>query len=151
MSETVVACRVDAPSHAVWACLSDVMSWPQWLPTVRHVQALDAPALGMARRYRLHQPGLRPTVWTVRELEPGTAFTWVARAPGLRLQATHRLSAPDARSTQLRLEFRVFGALAAPFTALFKRRIEHALRCEAEALKACSEAAHHRPAATGPF
>jgi hypothetical protein len=38
---------------------------------------------------RIHQPKLPPAFWRVTELQPGAGFTWVSRAPGLRVTGRH--------------------------------------------------------------
>ena len=63
--------EIRAPAARAWEVLSDVQSWPAWLPTVERVEAPHAWLLAIGRRYRVAQPKLRPAVWKVTALEPG--------------------------------------------------------------------------------
>ena len=105
-----------AAPPTVWQHMSDVVHWPDWMETFARVEALDAAQLGMQRRFRLVQPRLHTSVWTVTRLEP-LAFTWETRTPGLRMVAEHVLE-PRGSGTLLQLRF-AFGGLLGPLVALF--------------------------------
>ena len=134
-ASTVIA----APVDAVWRVLSDVVQWPQWLPTVVGVEALDQPSLRLGSRFLIRQPRLRPATWTVSELEEPRRFVWVARSPGLRMVAEHSVTqdAPAGSRVVLRFEFagllggivgRIFGSLTRTYlaqeAASLKQRVE---------------------------
>jgi len=51
---------IAAPVEAVWPVLTDVVQWPQWLPTVERIQALDQKTMRVGSRFVIHQPKLRP-------------------------------------------------------------------------------------------
>ncbi len=87
----------------VWAALSDVSTWPQWLPSVTAVTAHEPgrPA-GVGAAYQVIQPRLGGARWEITEWQPGRGFTWVSRRPGVATTATHELvDSPDG--TQIRL------------------------------------------------
>lgn len=130
---------IAANAAPVWQALSDVVRWPEWLPTVTAVEALDAPALATGRRFRIVQPRLRPAVWTVSALNPPLAFAWTSASPGLRVRAEHTVEAvaPGQVRVTLCIAFSGFlaplvGRLAGPLTreyldkeaAALKRRVE---------------------------
>jgi uncharacterized membrane protein len=103
---------IDAPAGNVWSVLADVVAWPQWLPTVTSVEALDAPALAVGSRFRVVQPRLRPTVWTVVEVVPQGLFSWESLSPGVRALARHVLTSASGGSTRVSLEITFSGLLA---------------------------------------
>jgi len=59
---------INARSHRVWQVLSDVTRWPQWLPTVTRVVALNGESIVVGARCLVQQPRLKPAVYTVTEL-----------------------------------------------------------------------------------
>ncbi|MGE0706168.1 MAG: NnrU family protein [Vicinamibacterales bacterium] len=103
--------RIDAPPERVWALMADVLHWPDWLPTMTAVEPLDSPALALGTRYRIVQPRLMPTIWTVVRLEPLRAFAWESRAPGVRALADHSLSPMPDGSTSVTLRVQFLGPL----------------------------------------
>lgn len=140
MVEFEVTAGIAATGQRVWTLLADVESWPHWLPTVTLVEALDGGPLAIGRRYRVEQPKLRPTVWTVTELQPGTHFQWQARSPGMTMVADHAVTSLDGQAVQVRLRFRFEGVLGALLGRMFARTTRHYLQAEAQALKRQAEA-----------
>lgn len=61
---------IQAPPDLIWPVLSDVVAWPDWLPTVTSVQPLQGRSLELGSRYTVTQPKLRPATWVVTELVP---------------------------------------------------------------------------------
>jgi protein-S-isoprenylcysteine O-methyltransferase Ste14 len=103
---------VAAPPAHVWALMADVTRWPEWLQTMSSVQPLDTVQLTIGARYRIAQPRLRPTVWTVTGLEPMRSFSWESRSPGVRVVADHRLAPLPDGSTSVTLQIRFLGPLS---------------------------------------
>lgn len=132
--------EIHAPAARVWEVLSGVQSWPEWLPTVDSVEALDGWPLAIGRRYRVTQPKLRPAVWKVTELEPGRRFTWRATSIGMQMVASHAVepSGPDSTRVQSRYDFR--GWLGALMDVIFGRLTRSYLDQEVRALKRRAEA-----------
>lgn len=69
--------------------MADVARWPEWTESVSRVKMLSPGRLQVGSRVRIHQPKLPPAYWRVTELNPGTSFTWVSHAPGVRVTACH--------------------------------------------------------------
>jgi hypothetical protein len=109
------------------------------MPTMSKVEPLDDRLLRPGARFVIHQPGLRPVTWTVSEVDAPRCFVWVARSPGLRLIAEHRLDAlPDA-ACRLVLRFTFAGLLSRIVGKLLASATQRYLRQEAAALKTVAE------------
>jgi uncharacterized membrane protein len=133
---------IQAPAGRVWAVLSAVEAWSQWMPTVSSVEPLRETTLQVGRRYRVSQPKLRPTVWIVSAVEAGRRFEWRAISPGMVLVADHVIESagPDASRVRLRFEFNGFVGvlLGAVFGALTRNYLGQealALKCRVEEVK----------------
>ena len=97
-------------------------------------ERLDSGEFGVGSRVRIRQPKLPAAVWSVTDWQPGRAFTWENRAPGLLVTASHRL-APRADGCRLELEL-VFSGLFAGFVARLARDLnQRYLAQEARGLK----------------
>ena len=135
MSTYQTSITIDAAPECVWMVLSAVVEWPGWLPTVVSVEALDADLLEVGNRFKVLQPRLRPTIWTVSRIEPGRRFEWQAASPGMVMVADHQLQAlaPASTSVLLRFEFRGIAGrlLGLLFASTTRRYVEQ----EAAALK----------------
>jgi hypothetical protein len=130
---------IDAAPESVWKVLSAIVAWPRWLPTVLSVEALDADVLEVGRRFKVLQPRLRPTIWTVSRIEPGRRFEWQAASPGMLMVADHQLQAlaPGRTSVLLRFEFR--GIAGRVLGLLFASTTRRYVDQEAAALKKAAE------------
>lgn len=85
----------DAPPEVVWDVWSDVVAWPEFVDTVQELE-LAPPRLVPGARVRIRQPHVPADVWTVVDVDPGHAWSWEARGPGVTTVATHRVQArPD--------------------------------------------------------
>lgn len=126
---------IAGPLESVWRVLADVVAWPQWLPTVDHVQPLDGDALQVGFRYIVQQPKLRPATWVVTELEPHHRFTWRARSPGLLLVADHAIEEASPGKSQVTLRFSFSGFLGVPIAWLFGSITKRYLAQEVASLK----------------
>ena len=126
---------VAAPAERIWPVLADVARWPQWLPTVTSVEPLGQAPLALGASYRIVQPRLRPGVWSVVELVPGSHFSWQSRAPGVRVLATHVLRPISSNATGVTLGVAMSGALAGLAGMLVGRLTREYLERECAALK----------------
>lgn len=126
---------IAAEREVIWPVLSDVVAWPEWLPTVISVRPLDGRPLAIGARYVLHQPKLRPTTWVVTEIEHGRRFVWRARFPGIEMLAEHRLDAESTGLCTLVLQFTFAGPLGGIVGRLARSLTEGYLAREAAALK----------------
>ena len=130
--------EVDACAADVWAVMSDVARWSDWTPTVRETTALDEGPLSVGARFRVRQPRLPVSTWTVTELVPGSRFAWRAAAPGVRSRGDHRVEPLGAHSRVV-LVFEQAGPLAPVSALLLSGLIGRYVRTEAACLKAVVE------------
>jgi carbon monoxide dehydrogenase subunit G len=136
-----IEAEVDAPPAVLWAVLTDLRRWPDWIPSIRSIELLDAP-FGPSARVRITQPKLRPTVYTVSTFEPDSAFDWVATTPGVTTRATHDVTPLDGgRRSGLTLGIEQHGALAPIVKLMAGRLIRRYVQLETTGLKAAAE--HH--------
>lgn len=126
---------ISAPVEAVWRVLADVVQWPQWVPTVERVEALDQATLHVGSRFVIHQPKLRPATWTVSEIEELRRFVWVARSPGIHMVAEHSVIQDSPASSRIVLRFTFAGFLGVIVGRLFSSLTKRYLAQEAIALK----------------
>lgn len=117
-----IAVGIDAAPEKVWAVLADVERWPEWTPSMRMVKRLKDGPFAAGSTVRVRQPRLPQAVYTVTEYEPGQAFTWATRFPGITITAGHYvLSREDGHAT-VRLTVDQTGLLA-PLVGLFAARL----------------------------
>ena len=121
---------VNAAPERVWPLVADVLRWPAWLPTMTSVEPLNEGPLAVGARYRLVQPGFRPTVWSVVVLTPGRVLAWEALWPGARALASHTVNARPDGSSEVVLQVEFSGPMAWLAKALAGRRIQQYLKLE---------------------
>ena len=134
------AVSIGAGREAVWHVLSDVVGWPDWLATVEKVDALDETSLHNGGRFVVHQPKLRPTTWTLSQIEPLESFTWTARSPGLVMVAEHIINAQGPDDSIVVLRFSFGGFLGGLVGRLYQEVTTSYLAQEAASLKRRVEA-----------
>ena len=132
--------RISATPERVWPVLADVVRWPEWLPTMISVEPLGAAPLAIGARYKIAQPRLRPTIWSVVKLEPLRSFAWQASWPGARALATHSLSSAPGGSSDVVLQVHFWGPLSVLARALAGRLTREYLAREVASLKQQVEA-----------
>jgi hypothetical protein len=115
--------------------MSDVLRWNEWTPTITKIEALDAPALERGRRFLVHQPRLRPTIWTVTSLDAPASFTWEARLPGVVMLADHVVARQASGQTGVTLSFSFRGLLGPLVGRLNRKLVESYLATEAASLR----------------
>jgi len=130
---------IRAPREPVWLRLADVVHWNLWTPTVTLVEALDGSEIGLGRRFRVHQPKLRPAVWSVTLLEAPLRFTWEARAPGVVMVADHEVEELESGHTGVTLRFSFGGVLGGLVGRLYRKLVRSYLATEAASLLHCAE------------
>ena len=135
-----VSASIAAQREAVWSVLADVSSWAGWTPTVLKVEALDAPGLEVGHRFRVHQPKLRPSVWTVTAVEAPARFTWESKVPGLLMTADHVVEAAADGASKLTLRFTLGGLLGAIVGPMNRKMVVSYMTQEAESLRRRLEA-----------
>ena len=133
-----VAVNIDAPPEKVFAVLCDVERWPEWTPTMQSVRRLDRGPLAVGSSAQVRQPKLRAAVWQVTELQEKRSFTWITRAPGLRMKAGH-LVEPRGGGSRAALSFEISGLIAPLILGLYGSLIERYITTESQQLKKRSE------------
>jgi carbon monoxide dehydrogenase subunit G len=136
---------IAAEREAVWSVLVDVLNWPGWTPTVQKVEALDAPELKVGHRFRVHQPKLRPSVWTVTAVDAPARFTWESRVPGLVMTADHSVKATADGVSKLVLRFTLGGLLGPIVGPMNRKMVVSYMAQEAESLRKRLEAGRRAP------
>jgi uncharacterized membrane protein len=131
-----------APADRLWAALSDVRRWPQWLPTVDAVTPLEPDRPDeVGARYTVEQPGMPRAVWAMTAIEPGRSFTWESARPGIRTVGTHTLTPGPDGSTTIGLGIQWSGVLAPLIRlAIGRKSLDYVTR-EAAALDSTAKAA----------
>jgi uncharacterized protein YndB with AHSA1/START domain len=137
--------HIAADVDRVWELVSDLERWGPRLPTMRDVTRVEGSGpVGVGSRYRVRQPGLPPAVYEIDEWKPGSHFTWVASAPGVRTTASHRVVAEDG-GTRLALSVVWSGPLAGVVRLLLESKAARMVATEAETFASLAEA-DDRPA-----
>jgi hypothetical protein len=130
---------VAAPTARVWDVMSDIERWHEWTPSVRSIRRLDGGGpLGVGSRVIIRQPRFPPALWKTTDLQPGRSFTWVSRAPGMRVVARHGVEAIEG-GTRATLSLELHGIFGGLFGRMTKDITERYLALEARGLKARSE------------
>jgi hypothetical protein len=110
-----------ADPSRLWAVLSDVERWPEWIEVYEEVRREESGALALGDSAHVKQKGLAAGDWTVTELEEGTMFSWESRQPGVRLVGRHVVT-PAAEGSRLTLGIEMTGWLSGPIGALVGRK-----------------------------
>ena len=132
---------IDAAPDKVWAVLTDVERWPEWTPSMRAVKRLDDTPFGAGSKVRVRQPRLPQAVYTVTTYDPGRAFIWVSKVPGVTVTADHQVLPREDGHATVHLSADQTGLLA-PLLGLFTARLtRHYVTQEAEGLKRVCESA----------
>lgn len=126
---------INANQEAVWKVFSDIPRWNEWTPTVTKVEILDSSELKVNNRYKVYQPKLQPTVWSVTILEPPLSFIWEASTPGMVMIAEHVIKQVNTNQSELLLKFSFQGILGAIVGRLTRKTVESYIVAEAQSLK----------------
>jgi hypothetical protein len=139
-----IAIDIDAPPARVWEVMSDVERWHEWTPSVRRVRRLGRGPLAVGSRVFIRQPKFPPAVWRVTDIDAAGRFTWVSRAPGLRVLARHSVE-PNGVGSRATLSLELQGLFGGVFGSLTRGITERYLQYEASGLKSRSRdpAFHH--------
>ena len=132
-----------APADRLWAVMSDVRHWADWLPTVDAVTPLEPDRPDeVGASYTVEQPGLPTAVWTITGRDEGRAFTWESARPGIRSVGTHTITPSTDGRTTIALGIEWSGLLAPLVRLTLGRKSADYVTREAEALDttACADA-----------
>ncbi|HEX5097165.1 MAG TPA: SRPBCC family protein [Acidimicrobiia bacterium] len=130
---------INAPADVVWAAYADVERWPDWADSFRSVRYVEGDALVLGARVRIEQPKLPKAEWTVTDVQPGRAWTWVSKAPGIETTAVHDVIAGGAQ-TRVHTTITQRGPLGAVFGRLYAKLTRSYMAMEGAGLKRRSEA-----------
>lgn len=125
-----------AEPDRLWAVLSDVEKWPEWIEVYEEVRLADSGPLTVGARAHVKQRGLAAGDWTVTDLDEGRVFAWESRRPGVRLVGRHTVSAEPGGGSRLVLEFEMTGALSGVMGALLGRKVRRYVDLECARLAA---------------
>jgi hypothetical protein len=129
---------ITASAARVWEVMSDVDRWHEWTPSISAIKRLGGDPFAVGTRAIVRQPKLPPALWKVTQIEPGASFTWVSRAPGMRVVGTHSVE-PTATGSRATLSLELHGVFGGFFGWLTKGITERYIAFEATGLKARSE------------
>jgi uncharacterized membrane protein len=131
---------ISAPAEHVWAVYADVERWPAWTASVTEVRFVSGTEIAVGTKVRIRQPKLPTTVWEVTEVQPGTGWTWVARAPGATTEAWHRISAQPDGAVRVAQGIRQTGPLGWVVSRVYAGLTRRYLAMEGAGLKERCEA-----------
>jgi ribosome-associated toxin RatA of RatAB toxin-antitoxin module len=93
----------------LWAVVSDVEKWPEWIEVYEEVRLREPGALELGSTARVKQKGLAAGDYTVTELDEGRVFTWESRQPGVRIIGRHVVAAEPSAGSRLTLQLEMTG------------------------------------------
>lgn len=131
--------QIDAPPELVWGVTVDLERWPEWTPTTQSVKRMDQGKLNIGSAAIVKQPGLPEAKWVVTAITPGECFTWETRIRGIRMIATHQITATH-RGAQCVLRVELSGLVARLLWPLLRFRTRRSLEQESAGLKKRCEA-----------
>lgn len=134
MSQFETSQTIAAEPERIWSVIADVVHWPDWTPTIHQVEPLDAPYLQPGGRFRIRQPKLPATVWTVSKLNPPFGFSWQARGLGFRTEADHLIARESPGQSRLTLRIVNRGMLAGLVELWSAKLTREYLQTEADSL-----------------
>lgn len=127
--------HIDSPVQPVVDVLFDVARWPEWTPTVDHVERLDDGPLRVGSRAKVRQPKLPRATWEVTEVVPGRSFTWEAGGPGLKTIGRHEV-VPDGEGCRVTLSIEQTGPMGPVAARIWRVLTQRYIELEAESLDA---------------
>ena len=131
--------EIDAAPERVWAVMRDVERWHEWTASVTSVRLAGGGPLRAGARAWIKQPKFPPALWQATEVDDaGRSFTWISRAPGMRVIGRHSVVARGSGS-QAQLSLRYEGLLGPFFARMTLGITERYLDLEAAGLKRRSE------------
>jgi hypothetical protein len=120
----------------LWAVLSDVERWPEWIEVYEEVSRAEHGQLKVGDQAHVKQKGLAAGDWTVTELEEGRVFAWESRQPGVRIVGRHLVDAAPSGGSRLTLQLEMTGWLSGLMGALLGKRSRQYVDLECARLSA---------------
>jgi uncharacterized membrane protein len=110
-----------AAPERLWAVLSDVEKWPDWIEVYEGVELQQPGPLKVGDTARVKQKGLAAGTWRVTEVEEQRVFAWESTQPGVRMVGRHVVR-PVSGGSRLELSFEMTGWLSGIFGALLAKK-----------------------------
>jgi hypothetical protein len=138
MRKFSVTTDIAASTERVWQVMSDTDRWHEWTPSVTSIKRIAGGPFAVGSRLVIRQPRFPPALWRLTAIEPGTTFTWISWAPGLRVVGRHSVE-PTAAGSRATLSLELQGVFGGLFGWMTRHITERYLIFEANGLKARSE------------
>jgi Polyketide cyclase / dehydrase and lipid transport len=106
----------------MWAVLSEVERWPEWIEVYEEVRRDGSGALALGESIHVKQKGLAAGDWTVTERDEGRVFAWESRQPGVTIVGRHVVAADPDGGSRLTLALEMSGWMSGPVGALLGRK-----------------------------
>jgi Polyketide cyclase / dehydrase and lipid transport len=127
-----------ADPSRLWAVVSDVERWPDWIEVYQEVRRTAVGKLKEGEEVHVKQKGLAAGDWTVTELEEGAVFAWESRQPGVRIVGHHVVSPEPDGGSRLTLRLEMTGWLSCPMSAVLGRKSRSYVDLECAGLAAAA-------------
>jgi hypothetical protein len=111
-----------AAPDRMWAVLTDVERWPEWIEVYEEVRRSGSRELAAGDSAHVKQRGLAAGDWTVTELDAGRSFAWESTQPGVRIVGRHLVGGEPDGGSRLTLQLEMTGALSGVMGVLLGRR-----------------------------
>jgi uncharacterized protein YndB with AHSA1/START domain len=131
--------KTAAEPSRLWAVLTDVESWPEWIEVYEEVRRTASGPLTEGERVHIKQKGLAAGDWTVSELEEGKVFGWESKQPGVQLVARHIVTPEPDGGSRLILQLEQSGWLSGVVSALLAKKIRSYVDLEGVRLSAVAD------------
>ena len=142
-TEFSISIDIDVPADRVYEVMSDTDRWHEWTPSVRSIKRLDSGPFVVGSRAVIRQPKFPPALWTVTAIDGKSSFTWINRAPGIKVIAHHSIRPIGDRATAT-LSLRYEGILGGLIARMTRGITNRYLAMEANGLKKRSENPYFR-------
>jgi hypothetical protein len=100
---------ITAEPSRLWAVVSDVDKWPDWIEVYEEVRRAGHGPLTAGDSAYVKQKGLAGGDWTVTELDEGRVFAWETRQPGVRIVGRHVVEGGRSGGSRLTLQLEMTG------------------------------------------
>src|SRR5829696_4398978 len=86
-----ISTDINSPAARVYEVMADIDRWHEWTPSVTSIRRLDRGPFVVGSRAVIRQPKFPPALWTVMAIDGKRSFTWMSRAPGIKVIAHHSI------------------------------------------------------------
>ena len=138
-----ISIDINAPAERVYEVMSDTDRWNEWTPSVTSIKRLDSGPFAVGSRALIRQPKFPPALWTVTAIDGKRGFTWINRAPGIKVTAQHSIDTVG-RISRATLSLRYEGLFGGVLARMTRGITNRYLAMEANGLKKRSENPYFR-------